>query len=813
MISPLTPALNWYAGNHWQPFDFQVETWNAMLAGKSGLLNAPTGSGKTYAIWLGCLLRTLQKSSPDPGRGLKVIWITPLRALSTDIHQALDHAATEMCTGWTVDIRTGDTPSSARQRQTRRMPDCLITTPESLHVLLTHKNAAGYFEHLDAVIVDEWHELIGTKRGVQVELALSVILGIPQERPLVWGISATIGNLAEALDTLLGATFTGENTIIRASIEKQIAIESVFPDQIERYPWAGHIGIKMLPQVVEIIRKSNTTLLFTNTRSQTEIWYREILNHAPDLAGIMAMHHGSLDNNIRKWVELALQEGRLKVVVCTSSLDLGVDFRPVDTVIQVGGPKGVSRFMQRAGRSGHQPGALSRIFFVPTHALELIEGAALKTAVGRNIHENRPPLKRSLDVLIQFLVTMAVGNGFKPEAMLRTVRKTSAYAEITEEEWNWCLRFITTGGDSLSSYSEFSKVSAGQSSFNVTDRSVATRHRLSIGTIVEDPVLRVKYTSGRLIGTIEESFISMLRTGESFWFAGRCLELVRVRDLTAWVVKARTRKGRIPAWMGGRLPLSSKLSELIRDKLEESRRGIFNTSEMQVLQPLLLLQQKLSEIPSKNILLVEYIRSREGHHVYMYPFAGRFVHEVMGSLIAYRISRIEPITFSIAMNDYGFELLSDKPIPVEEALETDLFSLENLLEDLEKAINKSEMAKRKFRDIASISGLIFQGYPGKGITHKHLQSSSNILYQVFEQYDPRNLLLRQAREEVITLQIDYARFIHAMKEINNQQILLKYPEKFTPFSFPIMADRLREKLSSEKLADRILRLQQQLEKE
>jgi ATP-dependent Lhr-like helicase len=525
----------------------------------------------------------------------------------------------------------------------------------------------------------------------------------------------------------------------------------------------------------------------------------------------MAMHHGSLDNSVRRWVEDALQAGKLKLVVCTSSLDLGVDFRPVETIVQVGGPKGVSRFMQRAGRSGHQPGALSRIYFVPTHALELVEGAALKMAVGKHIHENRSPLKRSLDVLVQYLVTLSVGHGFKPVETLHEIRTTYAYADLTDAEWKWALNFITTGGASLRRYEEFSKVEVQGGLYKVDNRRISSRHRLSIGTIVEDPVLQVKFTSGRQIGTIEESFISMLSPGDTFWFAGRCLEFVRMRNLTAFVVKARTRRGRIPAWQGGRLPLSSKLSELIRSKLEEARQGHYVEIEMKKLAPLLQLQKELSDIPARDILLIEYMRTREGHHLYIYPFEGRFVHEVMASLIAYRISKIEPISFSIAMNDYGFELLSDQEIPIEAALELDLFSTENLLEDIEESINQSEMAKRKFRDIATIAGLIFQGFPGKNISSRHLQSSSSILYNVLETYDPDNLLIRQARDEVVTLQLDYTRMIHAMKRINRQQLVLKKPHRFTPFSFPIMADRLREKLTSEKLADRIARLQKQLE--
>ena len=812
---PFSIVADWFERKSWKPFPFQLETWEAFTAGKSGLLNAPTGSGKTYALWLAVLLDYFRsaevKKAPANPQGLQVIWLTPLRALSNDIYLALQTACEELEVQWEIGVRTGDTPNAERQKQLKSFPQALITTPESLHILLSHKKASQYFRSVKAIIVDEWHELLSTKRGIQVELALSRIKSIVPNGLKIWGISATIGNLPEALDVLLGNDYRGQKVIIKANIQKRIKVTSLIPDHVEKYPWAGHLGIKLLPKVLPIIRNSTTTLLFTNTRSQTEIWYREILLSAPDLAGAIAMHHGSLDNNTRLWVENALQQGRLKLVVCTSSLDLGVDFKPVQTIIQVGGPKGVSRFMQRAGRSGHQPGALSKIYFVPAHSLELVEGSALRTAIKKDIHENRVPLKNPLDVLIQYLMTLSVGEGLEPKTIYQELLTTHAYRHIQPEEWQWALSFITTGGKSLQSYQEFSKAIFSDGRYQVPDKKTSMRHRLSIGTIVGDPVLNVKYHTGGHLGTIEESFISMLNPGDTFWFGGRCLELVRVRDLTAYVSKAKNKRGRIPVWGGGRLPLSSKLAELIRMKLEEARQGIFEDVEMKALRSLLVLQSDISEIPGRNTLLIEYINSGEGYHMYVYPFEGRFVHEVLGALVAYRISRIERISFSIAMNDYGFELYSDKPIPIEEALELDLFTLDNIMEDLEASINKSEMAKRKFRDIATISGLVFQGYPGKNISTKHLQSSSNILYQVFEEYDPENLLIKQAKEEVVTLQLDYTRLIDALRSIQKQEISLVRPIKFTPFSFPIMADRLREKLTSEKLSDRILKLQHQLE--
>lgn len=799
----LNPCLRWFESLGWRPFDFQLQTWKAIGAGKSGLLNAPTGSGKTLAVFLGILADRHLRDE-----GLQVLWITPLRALAKDLQRALQAACDHLRPGWKVGIRTGDTPANERKQQDRRLPQCLITTPESLHILFSRQDAFSHFTNLRLVVADEWHELMGTKRGVHLELALSRLKAVRGKALQIWGISATISNLAEALEVLLGNGPKG--SIIRAGVDKRIEVCSLIPEDMASLPWAGHLGAAMLPGVLEIIRQNRSTLVFTNTRSQTEYWYRALAEAAPDLAGLLAMHHGSIDPAIRSWVEDSLGEGKLKAVVCTSSLDLGVDFSPVEAIVQIGGPKGVSRFMQRAGRSGHQPGALSRIWFAPTHALELIEGAALRDAIHRQVHEERKPLQLSLDVLVQYLMTLAVGAGFEEKPLFEEIRSTHAFSQLQRSDWEWVLRFITTGGQSLQQYREFARVEVTGGRYKAVSRRIATRHRLSIGTIVSDPVLRLKFLSGGTLGTIEESFISMLKPGESFWFAGRCLEFVRLKDMTAYVVKSGRRNGRIPAWQGGRLPLSSKLAALVRLKLEEARNGFFNGPEMEHLRPLLELQAHWSEIPDQDTLLIESVRSREGYHVYFYPFEGRFVHEVMGALIAWRIGRITPLSFSIAMNDYGFELLSDREIPVEEALENDLFSLDQLVEDLEKSINSSEMAKRRFRDIAVISGLVFQGYPGAPLAGRHLQASSGLIYEVFRQYDPDNPLLRQAMEEVMSLQFDYSRFIEAIRKIGRQRLVYRNTGRFTPFAFPIMAERLREKLSSEKVADWIFRLQKTL---
>jgi ATP-dependent Lhr-like helicase len=823
----------WYKQKNWQQFPFQIEMEEAYLEGYSGLLNAPTGSGKTFAVFLPFLADYINKNPEtwpaQKNNGLMMLWITPLRALTNDIKKAMQEVCDEIGIPWKIATRTGDTPAAEKQALKKNLPEVLLTTPESLHLMLAQKEYPKLFQNLQVVVIDEWHELLGTKRGVQVELGLSKLKVLSRKSEVgsqgtngndlrlptldsklkIWGISATIGNLEQAADVLLGNDFPADRIkMIRAHLDKKLMIKSIIPENIENYSWAGHIGVKLLPQVMDIVAKSKTTLIFTNTRSQSEIWYHAILDNYPEYAGIMAMHHGSLDNELRNWVEQALHAEALKVVVCTSSLDLGVDFRPVDTVIQVGSPKGVARFMQRAGRSGHSPGAVSRAWFVPTHSLELLEGAALKHGIKQGIFESRDPLLLAMDVLIQYMVTLAVSEGFRADELFKEIKSTYAFADLTLKEFNELLDFITHGGKVLAQYDEFLKVEVEYGLYKVNSRRVAMRHRLSIGTITSDLSIRIKWLSGGSLGTIEESFVSKLKAGDTFWFAGRSLEFIRVKEMTAYVKKSNVRKGLIPSWMGGRMPLSSQLSAIFRDKLDEVAHKIENDEEIIALKPLFDLQAELSHLPQRDEFLIESFKSREGHHLIFYPFEGRLVHEGMASLLAYRISKIKNASFSLAMNDYGFELLTDEDIPIEQALEDiSFFSIDNLLDDILHSLNANEMARRRFRDIAHIGGLVFTGYPGQPVKNRHLQASTSLLFDVFSEYEPNNLLVRQAYNEALAFQLEEFRLRLALQRISKQSIILKHIERPTPFAFPIMVDSLgRERLTTETLEERITKM-------
>jgi ATP-dependent Lhr-like helicase len=820
-----SPILDWFTAQGRTPFPFQHEVWDTYLAGESGLIYAPTGTGKTYAAWLGPLMEWVAENPGDnsyaarPRRHtppLTVLWITPLRALAADTENALRAPLEALNLPWSLETRTGDTSATVRSRQSKRLPTALITTPESLSLLLTRENAHDLFADLRLVVVDEWHELMSTKRGVQVELALA---RLRHWRPELrtWGLSATIGNIDTAMQVLLGVANweTGEiphGRLVSATIPKIVRIDSIIPPQMERFPWVGHLGLKLLPQVIEAIAANRSTLVFTNTRSQTEIWYQAILNVRPDWAGEIALHHGSLDRKVRDWVEDALRAGRLRCVVSTSSLDLGVDFSPVDRVLQIGSPKSVARLLQRAGRSGHQPGAESRVTCVPTHAFELIEVAAVRDAVEYRHIEERPLMDCPLDVLLQHLVTIALGGGFVAGELLCEVRTTYTFRNLSDEQWAWVLDFTRGGGPALQAYPQYHRIVEQNGRYIVDSKDVARMHRLSIGTIVSDASLNVQYLKGGKIGQVEESFVSRLRAGDKFTLAGKLLEFVRLRDMTVWVRRAKNSRGIVPRWFGGRLPLSQELAKAMQYVLAQAVCGLYESPEMQAVRPILGLQAKWSAIPTGEKLLIERVQTREGHHLFFYPFEGRLVHEGLAALFAYRLSRIQPLTFTFSANDYGFELLSPDPIPLPGTIEIDLFSPVNLLEDILASLNASEMAKRQFREIARIAGLVFQRFPGGQMTSKQLQVSTGLIYDVLTKYDAGNRLLEQAQHEVLERQLEIGRLQNALNRFCETGYILRDVARPTPFAFPLLVDTLRQTVSSEKLEDRVKRMQLVLEK-
>ena len=804
----------WFFNKGWQAHQFQKDAWKAIGKGQSGLLNAATGFGKTFAIWFGILQHYYedkafqQRKAKFKSPKLHALWITPLRALSKEIFKSTREVSEELDLDYKIALRTGDTTTADRQKQKKNPPQAMITTPESIHLLLASKGATDFFKNLEFIVVDEWHELLGSKRGVLVELAINRLRAINPSLK-IWGISATIGNLEEAKNILL--VQPNDGVLIKAKLHKKIAVETVLPDSLEKFPWAGHLGIKLLDKVVDIVNRYRSTLIFTNTRSQSEIWYQQIIQHYPEFAGILAIHHGSLSDELRLWVEDAIHEGKLKAVVCTSSLDLGVDFRPVDCVIQIGSPKGVARFLQRAGRSGHRPYELSTIYYVPTNSLEIIEGDSLKYAIKEQIVEQRIPYVRSFDVLIQYMMTLAVGDGFEADSLFAEVKQTHCFESISREEFDQCMLMLIQGGKSLSAYEDFHRLVLKDGLYKVESRKLAMRHRLSIGAIVSDAMMKVKFASGKYLGSIEESFISKLNVGDVFSFSGRQLELVRVHNMEVIARPSGKAKGIIASWMGGRFSISPDLGVAIRHSFRNIQRNTGWSPELKFLKPLFLEQAKRSALPQEDELLVEYIETKYGHHLFVYPFDGKLIHEGMAQVLAYRLGKIQPASFSIASNEYGFELLSETKYVLTEELLNELLAPTGLHDDISSGINVQEMARRRFRDIASIAGLVFQGYPSAKMRTKHLQANAGLFFSVFEEYDADNLLLREAYDEVFDFQLEEGRMRLAFERIAEHRIIFRQPKKLTPFSFPIFSESFREKYSNEDWQVRIERLKLQLE--
>ncbi|MEM1166794.1 MAG: ligase-associated DNA damage response DEXH box helicase [Planctomycetota bacterium] len=831
----------WFHRCGWAPMAFQHRTWAAYAAGRSGLVHAPTGQGKTLAVWLGPVSEWLDENDgvwpPDRSAGtgehpkpppIRVLWITPMRALATDTVESLLEPIDALGLPWTIEKRTGDTSSSVRARQAKRLPTCLVTTPESLSVLLSHADAHRRFKGLRCVIVDEWHELMSSKRGTQTELCLARLRRwTPSVR--TWGLSATLGNVEQAAEVLVGQS-ASRPVLIPGEVPKEVVVETVIPSDLSRFPWAGHLGIALRDDVVRAIEGAGTTLIFCNTRSQCEIWFREINRARPDWLGRVALHHGSLDRGLRQRVEEALRLGRvpdllsgsdgndaetvsLKCVVCTSSLDLGVDFSPVDQVIQIGSPKGVARLIQRAGRSGHRPGVPSRVVCVPAHAFELVEFAAARASVQAQAIESRVPRRKPLDVLAQHAVTIAVGGGFEPDELLDEVRCTDAYRDLSDDEWGWVLDFITKGGTALSAYPDYQRVVPDEQGVHrIASVQLARAHRMSIGTITSDAAVAVKYANGKTLGTIEESFIAKLTPGDRFVFAGRICEIVRVRGMDVFVRRAKSSKGVVPRWGGSKTPLSTLLAHEVRRQLSRGAPEASADPELRAVAPLLDVQRAWSRLPSRDELLIERHETHEGHHVYLFPFEGRQVHEGLGSLLAHRIAAHRSITLSVTSNDYGVELAGATPLEPDELDWPALLSTDGLLDDLLMCLNSNELARRRFRDIARVAGLINVGFPGQGKSNRQLQASSELFFDVFLEYDPHNMLLDQARREVLDQHLEVERLRATLERLGPRELFIERPPRLTPLAFPLWAESLRtQHVSSESWSERIARMAADLE--
>lgn len=791
----------WYVTNDWTVFDFQKQAWHAWHRGQSGLIHSPTGSGKTLAAWLGPVQGAMQQAQDARDEPLRVLWITPLRALANDTCSKLQEACDALDVPVRVELRTGDTSSSRRSKQRKQPPFALVTTPESLSVMLSYPGAEIGLQGIHTVIVDEWHELMGSKRGVQLQLCLARLRKLCGHLR-IWGVSATLANLDEAMQSLLGPF--NEGVLIQGIEPRTVEIDSVLPENNERFKWSGHLGLQLVLPVIKAIESAGTTLLFTNTRSQAELWFQALLDARPDWLENIALHHGSLDRKLRTSIEERLRLGTVSCVVCTSSLDLGVDFSPVDQVLQVGSPKGVARLLQRAGRSGHRPGAISRVLCVPTNALELVEIAAVRRALAAGRIEGRHAPTLSLDVLSQHLVTIAMGAGFQKNDMLEEIRNTQAFSTISDEQWQWVMDFITRGGQALQGYPQYHKVLKVTGTYRVMNKEIQQRHRMSIGTINSDTQISVAFQRGKRLGSTEENFIARLKPGDTFQFAGRHLELMSIREMTAYVRLATKRSSAVPRWWGTQMPLTTELADSVQETLDLWSRKLASSPELDCISATLDLQRRLSLLPGPDDFLIEYISTREGYSLFCFPFAGRLAHEGLAMLVALRLSAKTPLTFTLQINDYGFELQSSTAFTVDIDQLKAVFSTDKLLCDILGSINASEIAKRRFRDIARIAGLVFDGYPGRAKTARQVQASSSLIFDVLVNYDEGNLLLDQARREVLEQQLEYSRLELVLKGLEKRRWHLLTPERLTPLSFPLWAESLNSQtMSSQSFKQRL----------
>lgn len=802
------PLAAWFAARGWKPARFQRETWRRYLDGESGLLHTPTGSGKTLAAFGGPLLEALAGDAPmAPGEGPRVLWVTPLRALAADTTRALTQTAADMGLAWTVALRTGD--ASARDKRLARQgkAQALVITPESLALLLSYADASSRFRALRCIVVDEWHELLGNKRGVLLQLCLARLRRLsPGVR--TWGLSATLGNLDEARAVLL--PHAPGSALVAGARPRRMQISTLLPERSRALPWAGHLGLSQLERVFKRLFDVRATLLFTNTRAQAELWHRALESIWPEAPATLALHHGSLDPKLRAAVEQGLRDGTVRCVVATSSLDLGVDFPAVDQVLQIGSPKGVARLLQRAGRARHRPGESGNVVCVPAQALELIEYAAARQAIARGEIESRPPPVGSLDVLAQHAVTLALGGGFEADELYREVRGTHAYAALDGATWRAVLDFIVQGGRALAKYPDYQRVVRDDDGrYRVRDRRVAFRHRLSIGTITADGAVAVKYLRGGSLGSVEEGFLARLRRGDRFQFAGRTLELVRLEGMVAYVRRAKGGDGPVATWQGGRMPLSTQLASEVESLY--SHPGPH--PEMRAVEPLLRIQAQASALPDRGRLVAERIGSRRGMHLFLFPFAGRAVHEGIAAMIALRWGRRQANTISYTVNDYGLMLTLAEPAALDDALLRQLLSPDNMADDLRDGVNLGEMARRQFREIARVAGLLTPSLPGQAARSlRQVQASSGLLYDVLRRYDPDHLLLAQAEREVFELQLEAPRLLAALHDCQRRELLLREPRALTPLSFPLWTESMRGQLSTETWQARVRRAAAQLEK-
>jgi ATP-dependent helicase Lhr and Lhr-like helicase len=845
---PLAPALlpetfqRWFAARGWSPRDHQLELLAKARDDRSALLIAPTGAGKTLAGFLPTLVELSSPSRASGGagivstgrgvlrsRGLHTLYISPLKALAVDIARNLETPIAEMALPIKVETRTGDTPVSRRQRQRRYPPDILLTTPEQLALLLSSDDAPFLFSSLKRIVLDELHALVTSKRGDLLSLGLARLWRLaPQIRAI--GLSATVAepeSLARFLVPQQGGNSAAADIVVAGGAAAPI-VEML--DTRERLPWAGHSARHALPEVYDLIKRNNTTLVFVNTRSQAEMLFQDLWRMNDDGLAI-ALHHGSLDVAQRRKVEDAMAAGRLRGVVCTSSLDLGVDWGDVDLVINIGAPKGASRLMQRIGRANHRIDEASRAVLVPANRFEVLECAVAIDAVNENAQDTPPLRTGALDVLAQHVLGCACGEPFLSDQLYGEVLTAAPYSGLTRTDFDDVVDFVATGGYALKTYERFARIKQDKTGrWRVTNPRVRQSYRLNVGTIVEDAMLKVRLVrsrgakgntgstgvlgrGGRMLGEIEEYFIEGLVVGDTFVFGGEVVRYEQLAEDVVYVSRANDKDAKVPSYMGGKFPLSTYLAERVRTLLADRR--AWNVLPDQV-RDWLSLQADLSRVPGARELVVETFPRADKHYLVCYPFEGRLAHQTLGMLLTRRLERARARPLGFVANEYALAVwgLGDVSSMIRQGrLDLDaLFDPDMLGDDLEAWLAESALMKRTFRTCAIISGLIARRFTGEEKTRRQVLFSTDLIYDVLRKHQPDHVLLRAARADAATGLLDIRRLSDMLVRIKGR-ITHKELDRISPLAVPVMLEIGREAVYGEASDELLAEAAEELVKE
>ncbi|MGE4218750.1 MAG: ligase-associated DNA damage response DEXH box helicase [Alphaproteobacteria bacterium] len=785
------PFAGWFAARGWQPHAHQMAMLQAAVDGAHALLIAPTGGGKTLAGFLPALI----DATRDPSQGLRTLYISPLKSLAVDIHRNLTAPIAEMGLPVRVGTRTGDTPQHKRQRQRHDPPHLLLTTPESLTLLLSYPDAPRLFGQLRMVVVDEIHALAGTKRGDQLALCLSRLqLLAPALRRV--GLSATVA-WPDALAGWL-APDANPSQVRRIDGRDGAAADIRILETVAEMPWSSHNALHAIHEIYDEIRKARTALVFVNTRAQAEICFQALWRINEDNLPI-ALHHGSLEREIRRKVEAEMAAGRLRAVVATSSLDLGIDWATVDLVIQVGAPKGASRLIQRVGRAGHRLDTVSRALLVPANRFEVLECRAALDAVRDRTLDGDPPRPGGLDVLAQHVLALACSAPFQANALYDEIRRAGPYRDLTRQDFDDVLAFVDHGGYALRRYEQWRRLRRlPDGRYTAATPAVVRRLRMNIGTIVEAVTLKVRLGHGRVLGEVEENFIMGLEPGDSFIFAGQLLRFDGIRGTDAIASRAPAGDPKIPAYMGGRLPLTTHLADRVRGMLADP--GRWPELPPQV-QEWLRLQRWRSETPRRDGLLVETFPRSGRWFLVAYCFEGRNAHQTLGMLLTRRMERAGLAPMGFVATDYVIAVWSVEAAP--EAMLDALFDEDMLGDDLEAWMDESSMLRRTFRNVAVIAGLIERQHPGVRKTGRQVTFNADLIYDTLRRHQPDHVLLRATRMDAAHGLTDIGRLGAFLKRIKGR-IRHRRLDRVSPLAVPVLLEIGREQVMDGSADDLLL---------